>query len=422
MKKFFLTLATWLFGAPIFMGIASAIFPSTTTQVDGKGVVIASGWAILIGFLISCYMTYRIFKRPKHHKGPPSDGADSKPKIVHDSYEEKLSIYSDDLPPIPKDRLSGFEKLFGPSSNTKFQWKEYLSQERSKNEESERHHVRQLVLDHKDALQINWQKSVTEDEYGTKDYTRWIGQIDRFFDSVNYSAELISREDALKIVTYEIEISTDVITHNTREATVDEKADQLRLMGLVEKHKNALIRNWHKAVEQDDYGSRNLHAWHEEVGKFLSSVSFAPKAISNDLASVLITAMVEDLVDGDEVESVFDFDEIMSAYDFEEKCAEELSRMGWSTKVTSGSGDQGIDVLAEKKLIRVVIQCKLYSKPVGNKAVQEAIAGKAYEKADYAAVVAPNGFTRSAKDLAERDNVFLLSPKDLKLLDKYINK
>lgn len=413
MKKFFLTVITWLLGFPIFGAIASIVFPSTLVQVEGKDVETASGWAILTGLAISIYCTYLIFRKKKTIQPSVLKSSETHQDISH---VNKASISKPVVSAERKNELKGLEKLLGPSSKTKWRWK---LEDEEKVEQIERDNLKQLVSGHMNALKINWQKTVMEDEYGTKDYTKWIGELGRFFSSVNYEPKEISFEDALKIATYEVEISTDFLVL-PKERTIEEKADQMILMGLVEKHQNALIRNWHKTVEQDDYGSRNLHVWHEEVGKFLSSVSFTPKAISNDLASVIVTAMVEDLVAGDPVESVFDFNEVISAYDFEEKCAEELSRIGWATRVTSGSGDQGIDVLAEKDSIRIVIQCKLYSKPVGNKAVQEAIAGKAYERADFAAVVAPNGFTRSAKELAERDGVFLFSPKDLKSLDRYL--
>lgn len=421
MKKFFLTIAIWLLGWPIIAGITDTFLPQTVTKVDGKDIETMSNWALLIAFIFSVYLTYLVFKKPKEKIERATNTSNLKKIVMNDGTDVASYLHDGKISPVPKDRLNGFEKIYGPSNKTKRLWVQFLEDERIKFEEDEKNQVRLYVNQHIEALKINWQKSVAEDEYGTKDYEDWIGELKRFFDSINYFPEHISFDDALKIATYEVETSTHLVVL-PKDRTVDEKADQIRLIGLVEKHKNALVRNWHKYVEIDDYGTKNLHHWHEEVEKFLSSVSFSSKVIDQDLCSVLITAMVEDLVDGDEIRSVFDFDKVVSAYDFEEKCAEELSRNGWSTKVTSGSGDQGIDVLAEKNLVRVVIQCKLYSKPVGNSAVQQVIAGKAYEKADYAAVVAPNGYTRSAIELAERDGIFLLSPKDLKLLDRYINK
>lgn len=77
------------------------------------------------------------------------------------------------------------------------------------------------------------------------------------------------------------------------------------------------------------------------------------------------------------------------------------------------SGDQGIDVIAEKSGTKVVIQCKLYSSNVGNSAVQEIIAGQIFENADFAAVVSNVDFTKSARQLASSSRVFLIHHEQL---------
>lgn len=47
-------------------------------------------------------------------------------------------------------------------------------------------------------------------------------------------------------------------------------------------------------------------------------------------------------------------------------CAQELRQSGWNARVQGR--DQDVDVMAEKNGVRVVLQCKLYAGPVGNKA------------------------------------------------------
>ena len=44
------------------------------------------------------------------------------------------------------------------------------------------------------------------------------------------------------------------------------------------------------------------------------------------------------------------------------------------TEITKESGDQGMDVIAEKNGIKIGIQAKCYSSKVSNKAVQEIVA------------------------------------------------
>ena len=50
----------------------------------------------------------------------------------------------------------------------------------------------------------------------------------------------------------------------------------------------------------------------------------------------------------------------MSGWDFERYCADCLLKKGFTkAEVTSGSGDHGVDIIAEQNGIRFGIQCKL---------------------------------------------------------------
>jgi HJR/Mrr/RecB family endonuclease len=104
-----------------------------------------------------------------------------------------------------------------------------------------------------------------------------------------------------------------------------------------------------------------------------------------------------------------------SPLDFEKWCADTLIERGWAAKLTRGSGDQGIDIIAEKDGRTLVVQCKKWQNACGNKAVQEIIAGREYIGADMAMVVATGGFTTSAKQLAHKTEVILLSQHDLRV-------
>lgn len=78
--------------------------------------------------------------------------------------------------------------------------------------------------------------------------------------------------------------------------------------------------------------------------------------------------------------------------------------------------------MQKKKGIRIIIQCKKYSKPVGNFAVQEVAAALAYKNADRGIVVAINGFTSAAVELAECNNILLLDYQDLPKIDKLLRR
>ncbi|MCT3395383.1 restriction endonuclease [Lentilactobacillus hilgardii] len=98
----------------------------------------------------------------------------------------------------------------------------------------------------------------------------------------------------------------------------------------------------------------------------------------------------------------------MRGLDFEEYVTNLLIKIGFKkAHVTSASGDNGIDVLAKNGLTYYGIQCKLYSNPVGNQAVQQAYAGGSYYKTDKNIVITNNYFTPSAKQAADTMDVDL---------------
>ena len=102
-----------------------------------------------------------------------------------------------------------------------------------------------------------------------------------------------------------------------------------------------------------------------------------------------------------------------NGHEFEHWVAKNLNQSGWNAKVTSGSGDQGIDVIATKNGRTIGLQCKLYSSPVGNKAVQEAYAGKAFHQMDAVGVITNTSYTKSARALATDTGVKLLPHHDI---------
>ena len=104
----------------------------------------------------------------------------------------------------------------------------------------------------------------------------------------------------------------------------------------------------------------------------------------------------------------------LTGHEYEEYCIKILRDGGWEARQTPKSGDQGVDIIAERDGISVAIQCKNYRQPVGNKAVQEALAGKSYEQADFAAVVSPAPYTKAARDLASATGVLLLHHEELR--------
>ena len=100
--------------------------------------------------------------------------------------------------------------------------------------------------------------------------------------------------------------------------------------------------------------------------------------------------------------------DLMEGHDFEYFCAQLLKRRGFQdVEVTKGSGDYGIDILAEKDGITYAIQCKCYATPVGVKAIQEAYAGRDYYDRMVGAVLTTQYFTTPAVEAAKKLKILL---------------
>ena len=107
----------------------------------------------------------------------------------------------------------------------------------------------------------------------------------------------------------------------------------------------------------------------------------------------------------------------MDGIEFERYCANLLRKNDfYDVEVTKDSGDQGIDIIATKDNIQYGIQCKCYSSDIGNKAVQEAFAGKTYYGCHVAVVLTNRYFTKSAKELAATNKVILWDRNKLESL------
>jgi restriction system protein len=184
----------------------------------------------------------------------------------------------------------------------------------------------------------------------------------------------------------------------TVEPLIDEKLDQL-------------TRRRAQLLRRDAYGRVVLDAWIKEVDYFIDSHIRTRLAhhdqqllqAQREQVALLITRRTYERM---QAEPVFrTFSDGMTPTEFESFCAEQLRLSGWDAQVTIRSRDQGVDVVAEKAGMRVVLQCKLYSGPVGNGAVQEIAVGRAHERAQYGAVVTNSRYTAPAEQLAATNGI-----------------
>lgn len=84
-----------------------------------------------------------------------------------------------------------------------------------------------------------------------------------------------------------------------------------------------------------------------------------------------------------------------------------FSKLGYKVERTRYVGDYGADLITRKDGVKTVIQAKRYTKAVGIKAVQEAVAAKGMYDCTEAMVVTNSTYTRAAVELARANRVAL---------------
>ena len=98
----------------------------------------------------------------------------------------------------------------------------------------------------------------------------------------------------------------------------------------------------------------------------------------------------------------------MEGHEFEYFCADLLKDNGFAeVEVTRGSGDYGVDTLAEKDGITYAVQCKCNTDPIGIRAVQEVCAGRDYYDRMVGVVMTNQYFTSAAVNAAEKLKILL---------------
>jgi HJR/Mrr/RecB family endonuclease len=93
----------------------------------------------------------------------------------------------------------------------------------------------------------------------------------------------------------------------------------------------------------------------------------------------------------------------MSGAEFERFVGKLYTRLGYSVSLTSAGADQGVDLIISKHGQNVAVQAKRWVGSVGNKAVQEVIAGKLYYGCPHGMIVTSSTVSNSAVALAAKD-------------------
>lgn len=191
---------------------------------------------------------------------------------------------------------------------------------------------------------------------------------------------------------------------------------------VVSEHLVTLANRRDALLRVDHYGVVEGKSWNKEVQHFIDKVVLP--TLSEKEREVIVAGGINQFFQPLIEDRLSEFcasrtiaDEIplgTTPVEFEGMCAQVLRECGWQASTTSGSGDQGADVIGTREGIKFVLQCKLYSGAVGNKAVQEVIAAKSFYRANIAAVVTNAQFTPSAHQLANSSGIELVHFSDLR--------
>ena len=98
----------------------------------------------------------------------------------------------------------------------------------------------------------------------------------------------------------------------------------------------------------------------------------------------------------------------MPGQEFENYIAILLKNRGYSIEVTKGSGDLGVDILAQSGMMKYAVQTKRYNKKVSRTAVSDAVAGMKIWNCNGAMVITNNYFQKGAIELAKANNCKLI--------------
>jgi len=113
----------------------------------------------------------------------------------------------------------------------------------------------------------------------------------------------------------------------------------------------------------------------------------------------------------------------MDGRTFEKFCANLLELIGFqNVKVTASSGNQGINILALRGGVKYAIQCKSYTSPLGNTAIQEVYAGKTFYDCHVGVVMTNSTFTAGAIELSKKTGVLLWDGKYIEAMLEFIAK
>jgi restriction system protein len=192
------------------------------------------------------------------------------------------------------------------------------------------------------------------------------------------------------------------------------------LQQIVNEHSHELtIRRKQLTIHVPDGGIDDSH-WQKEVSFFIEQIVEPQTShLSNSGECAIQVRQMIEVTTANYLLSRVSFSLDRDPLPFEHLVADALADLGWTTCFVNGDGDRGIDVVAEMREKRVVIQCQYAASPIHHTIVMEAYAGKTFDT-DYVAIVSNSTFTRNARWHAAGTRVILLHHNELTQLEERI--
>jgi restriction system protein len=189
-------------------------------------------------------------------------------------------------------------------------------------------------------------------------------------------------------------------------------------------HVRVLKQIWDRTVYKDDFGDYQYGDWYIKRDHYIRDKM---KVAPGDEDSVFKQEVTKQLI---LLWNAPDFSSIpipqtavkRDGTGFEELCLRLLLAQGFQVRSTPVTGDHGADLLARKGHYGLAIQCKDHAQPIGNHAVMEVESARQFYDCTNAVVVSNSGFTKSARQLANKLGISLMDSDQLQHLRKEIQR
>lgn len=138
------------------------------------------------------------------------------------------------------------------------------------------------------------------------------------------------------------------------------------------------------------------------AGMAMSSIKTADTSSISSQMSQLSSKinLFKKTVENQRLKNSIDYWINMSGYEFERQVASLYSVQGYSSQVTRGSGDGGVDIYLSKDGIRYAVQCKNHKKPIGPSAVRDLYGAMTHGQITRGIFISSGGYTTGAKEFA----------------------